>query len=285
MGILDRLLGGGDESIARAHRPQGLAASLGSPPAEGLEWLGRDPSPRVGLLFRLLWAAGSSFLFRLCRIRLEVEGREHIPAKGHLVAAALHRSWIDPLVVIAAWPLEPRIWFLGSGPSAFDRPWKEWLLRGIGGFLPVWRGGAGVETHVRAARAVVASGGRLALFFEGAIGGEPDQVARIRAGSGLLALRTQAPIVPVAICGAEELYRGKRLAARVLPATTVRELLGAEWDGATPEPGTREELRLARRITELLGERIDAELRAIYPATLDPPGQPSQWPWLTRLFR
>jgi 1-acyl-sn-glycerol-3-phosphate acyltransferase len=285
MGILDRLLGGGDESIARAHRPQALAASLGSPPAEGLDWLGRAPSPRVALLFRVLWAAGSSFLFGLCRIRLEVEGREHIPDGGHLVAAALHRSWIDPLVVIAAWPLEPRIWFLGSGPSAFDRPWKEWLLRRIGGFLPVWRGGAGIETHVRAARAVVASGGRLALFFEGAIGGEPDRVARIRAGSGLLALRTQAPIVPIAICGAEQLYRGKRIAARVLPATTVRELLGAEWDGSPPEPGTREELRLARRISERLGERIDAEVQAIYPGTIDPPGRPREWPWLTRLFR
>lgn len=283
MGIVERLLGGGDESIARAHRPQALAASLGSPPAEGLDWLGRDPSPRVGLLFRVLWAAGSSFL-GLCRIRLDVEGREHIPDGGHLVAAALHRSWIDPLVVIATWPLEPRIWFLGSGPSAFDRPWKEWLLRRTGGFLPVWRGGAGIETHVRAARAVVASTGCLALFFEGAIGGEPDRVARIRAGSGLLALRTQAPIVPIAICGAEQLYRGKRIAARVLPATTVRELLGTEWDGSSPEPGTREELRLARRITERLGERIDAEVGAIYTKTLDPPG-PREWPWLTRLFR
>jgi 1-acyl-sn-glycerol-3-phosphate acyltransferase len=285
VGIVGRFLGGGDGSIARARRPQALAASLDSPPAEGLDWLGRAPSPRVGLLFRLLWAAGSSFLFRFCRIRLDVEGREHIPGGGHLVAAALHRSWIDPLVVIAVWPLEPRIWFLGSGPSAFDRPWKESLLRRIGGFLPVWRGGAGIDTHVRAARAVVASEGRLALFFEGAIGGEPDRVARIRAGSGLLALRTQAPIVPVAICGAEELYRGKRIAARVLPATTVRELLGAEWDGSSPEPGTREELRLARRITELLGERIDAELRAIYAGTIDPPGRPRAWPWLTRLFR
>jgi 1-acyl-sn-glycerol-3-phosphate acyltransferase len=285
MGILNRFLGGGDESIARAHRPQALAASRGSPPAEGLHWLGRAPSPRVGLLFRVLWSAGSLFLFRLCGIRLDVEGREHIPGEGHLVAAALHRSWIDPLVVIAVWPLEPRIWFLGSGPSAFDRPWKEWLLRRIGGFLPVWRGGAGIETHVRAARAVVASGGRLTLFFEGAIGGEPDRVARIRAGSGLLALRTQAPIVPVAICGAEELYRGKRIAARVLPATTVGELLGDEWDGAAPEAGTRQELRLAKRITELLRERIDAELGAIYPGTLDPPGKPREWPWLTRFFR
>jgi len=54
-------------------------------------------------------------------------------------------------VVIRALPTEPRVWFLGSGPTAFDRRWKERLLRHTGGILPVWRGGTRLDAHVEAA--------------------------------------------------------------------------------------------------------------------------------------
>lgn len=221
----------------------------------------------------------------MCGLRLHVDGRERLPAGAYLLAAAVHRAWIDPLVVLRACPIEPRVWFMGGGPTALDRRWKEWLLRRTGGFLPVWRGGASVETHVEAARAVVQSGAVLGLFFEGGIGGLPDRVARVRIGSGLLALRTNAPIVPFAVCGTGELYRGKRIAARVLPAVTVAELLQAGPGANLPEPNSRAELRLARRISDRLAELIDAELASMYPPTVDPPEVPRRWRWLTRVFR
>jgi hypothetical protein len=72
---------------------------------------------------------------------------------------ALHRSWVDPSLVIEALPIEPRVWFLGSGVSAFDRPWKERLFRRTGGILPVWRGIGDPAVHVRSAQAVVEAGG------------------------------------------------------------------------------------------------------------------------------
>lgn len=284
MGLRSRILGGGEGSIAAACRPQALAASLATPPREGLEWLGRAPSPQAPRLYRVLIRTARMFLVGLCRIDVRVEGREHIPAGGFIAICALHRSWIDSLLVIWTLPLEPRVWFLGSGPTAFDRRWKERLLHRIGGILPVWRGVADVEIHVRSAAAVVAERAVLGLFMEGAIAGPADRPGRLRDGSAFLALRTGAPIVPVAVCGAEELYRGKRIVVRVLPPTTLAELLGGDWTG-TPEPGSRAELRTARALTLAIAARIGDAVAGAYPGTVDPPDRPRRWPWLAHLFR
>lgn len=279
-----RLLGGGDASIARARRPQELAASLDSPPRQGLDWLGRPPSAHATWLYRLLVAVARALLRYACRLRLAVEGREHLPTGGYIAVCALHRSWLDPLLVIDALPLEPRVWFMGSGATAFDRAWKERLLRRTGGLLPVWRGRTDVTVHVDAASAVVDEGAVLALFAEGAITGPPDEPARMRTGAALLCLRTDAPIVPMAICGAEELYRGKRISVRILEPVTPRGLIREHWD-EVPAPGTRDELRAARDLTAAVSARIAAAVRADYPATVDPPAVPRPWRWLTRLMR
>jgi 1-acyl-sn-glycerol-3-phosphate acyltransferase len=285
MGWRQRLLGGGDASIARARRPGELAASMATPPPEGLDWLRARPGPRAPLLYRVLLALGDAFLFHICAIRVTVQGREHLPAGGSIVVAALHRSWIDPVVLLRVLPREPRPWFLGSGPTAFDRAWKERLLRRTGGILPVWRGGADVEVHVRAAQAVVDEGAILALFMEGAIGGPPDRISRLRDGAALLAMRTGAPIVLMSMCGAETLHRGKRIAVRVMPATTVEDLLGTEPGAITPLAGTRDELRRARALTRAMAARIDTALALDHPGTLDAAAAPRRWTWLERLMR
>ena len=284
MNVYRRLVGGGDASIARARRPQELAASHDKPPREGLDWLDRAPSARAPWLYRVLVALALAFLRRICRLRIVVEGRDRLPSGGYVAVCALHRSWMDPLLVVEALPREPRPWFLGSGATAFDRPWKERLLRRTGGFLPVWRGGADPSVHVRAATAVVREQAVLALFAEGAIGGRPDVPARMRSGAGFLCLRTDAPIVPIAICGAEELYRGKRISVRILEPVTVGELLGERWE-LWPGAGGRDELRAARGLTRAISERIAEAVRDDYGPTLDPPTAPRRWRWLTRLMR
>lgn len=216
-------------------------------------------------------------------MRLEVAGLENLPRGGYIAAAALHRGWVDPLAVILALPVEPRVWFLGSAATAFRRRWMEWLLHRTGGILPVWRGGSDVSVHVDAAKAVVAEGGVLCLFIEGAIVGPPDRVwPGVRSGAGLLALRTDAPIVPIALVGGDELYRGTRLALRILPATSVDELLGSDQ---RPAMETRDELRAARTVTRAIAVRIDAALVDLVPRVQDPADKPKRWRWLTRLLR
>ncbi len=214
-------------------------------------------------------------LFGLFRFRIEVDGRELVPlGGGFLVVAAAHRGWMDPFVVLHALPLEPRVWFLGSGPSAFGPRWRERLIHRVGGLLPVWRGGVGVEKHVAAARAVLANGAVFAQMPEGTISGPPGRIGPFRIGSALIALRTGAPVVLLAMAGTEELYLGRRMGARILAPTSVAELLGPDWDGRLPAEGSREELELARRVTDGFAERLGPAVEALYPRTVDPVGHP-----------
>ena len=250
--------------------PQAIAEARGGA-REGLGWLGRTPESRASVLVRVVDRVARIVLFGLFRFRVSTGGRENLPpGGGYLVVAAIHRGWMDPFLILHALPLEPRAWFLGSGPSAFSARWKEWFLHRLGGMLPVWRGGVGVDQHVASARAVLANGGVFVLVPEGGVAGPPDRPAAFRTGAALIALRTGAPIVPIALAGAHELYLGKRLASRILPATSAGELLGDRWDGVPPSPGSRAELDLARELTARFEAILAPAVAAIYPGTVDP---------------
>lgn len=254
--------------------PEALAAARGGA-TEGLDWLGRDPDARAGLLVRFLAVIARIVLFGVFRFHVDVEGRDLVPRRGgYLVVAAAHRGWMDPFVVLHALPLEPRVWFLGSGPSAFGPRWRERLIHRIGGLLPVWRGGVGVDKHVVAARAVIANGAVFAQMPEGTISGPAGRIGPFRNGAALIALRTGAPILLLAMAGTEELYLGRRMAARILPPTTIRDLLGATWDGVLPPAGSRAELDLARRLSDRFAERLGPAVVALYPWTIDPTKHP-----------
>ena len=264
-------------------RPEELRSS-GRDVREGLDWLGKPPVIKAGVVYRLARGIARLLLMGLCGFRVDARGREQLPSGGgYLLLAAVHRGWMDPFLALDAVPIEPRVWTLGSGPSAFDRPWKERLMRIVGGVLPVWRGGIGIDVHVAAARAVVERGGVFATFVEGTIGGPPDRPTPFRSGAFVIALRTGAPIVPLAVVGAEELYRGKRFATRILPPVSVAELVGEAWVGV-PEPGSREELAVARSAAEGLEALLAPIIAELHPATVDPPGRRRRWPWLTALL-
>ena len=76
------------------------------------------------------------------------------------------------------------------------------------------------------------------------------------------------------MAGTEELYVGRRMAARILPPTTVAELLGPGWDGRLPAEGSRDELDLARRLTDRFAEQLGPVVEELHPRTIDPPGHP-----------
>ena len=254
-------------------RPEALAAARGGA-REGLDWLGRAPEARASLLYRGIRLLARFVLFGLFRFRIETSGQELLPQGGYLLVAAAHRGWMDPFVVMHALPLEPRCWFLGSGPSTFTSRWRESLIHRLGGLLPVWRGGLGVEGHVRSARAVVEAGAVFVQMPEGTVNGPPGRLGSLRPGAALIALRTGATVVPLAMAGTEELYLGRRMVSRILPPTSARELLGSGWDGRLPAPESREELDLAKRASEALAAILGPAVEELHPRTIDPPGRP-----------
>jgi 1-acyl-sn-glycerol-3-phosphate acyltransferase len=252
--------------------PEALAAARGDA-REGLDWLGRAPESRASLLYRLMRLLARAILFGAFRFRIRTEGRVHLPSGGYLLVGAAHRGWMDPFVVLHALPAEPRAWFLGSAPSTFTSRWREWLVHRIGGLLPVWRGGIGVERHVASARAVLANGGVFVQMPEGTVSGPPGRLGPFRIGWALIALRTRAPIVPFAMAGTDELYVGRRMASRILPSASVEDLLGV---GVLPPvaEGSREELDLARRLSDALAVRLGPVVEELHSWTLDPPAHP-----------
>jgi 1-acyl-sn-glycerol-3-phosphate acyltransferase len=253
--------------------PQAMAAARGGV-TEGLAWLGREPEAKASLLYRAARLLVRFVCFVLFRFRIQTSGQEHTPRGGYLLVAGAHRGWMDPLVVMHALPVEPRCWILGSGPSTFTSPWREWLVKRLGGLLPVWRGGVGIEPHVASAKAVLAAGAVFVQMPEGTVSGPPGRLGPMRSGWAIIALRTDAPILPLAIAGTEELYLGRRLASRVLPPTTARGLLGLEPGAPFPAPGSRQELDLAKAMTERLGGLLGPVVEALHLTTVDPPEHP-----------
>jgi 1-acyl-sn-glycerol-3-phosphate acyltransferase len=253
--------------------PQALADARGGA-VEGLTWLGRVPESRASILYRVVRFLAKAILRLVFRFRMTTAGQERLPAGGYLLVAAAHRGWMDPILVLDALPAEPRVWFLGSAPSTFTSRWRERFVHRLGGLLPVWRGGIGVEPHIASARAVIANGGVFAQMPEGTVSGPAGRIGPFRVGWALIALRTGAPVVPFAIAGTEELYVGRRLASRILAPTSPAALLGPSWDGRLPAEGSREELDLARRLTERLEAVLGPVVAELHPGTVDPPSHP-----------
>ena len=125
---------------------------------------------------------------------------------------------MDPFVVMHALPTEPRAWFLGSAPSTFTTRWREPLSTASAACCRSGAAGIGVEQHVASARAVVANGAVFVQMPEGTVSGPPGRLGPFRTGWAIIAMRTDAPIVPFAMVGTEELYIGKRMISRILPA-------------------------------------------------------------------
>ena len=254
--------------------PEAMAAARGGA-VEGLAWLGRAPEAKASLFYRGLRLLVRFLCFVVFRFRISTSGQEHIPSGGgYLLVAAAHRGWMDPFVVMHALPVEPRAWFLGSAPSALTSRTREWLARTAGGLLPVWRGGLGIDAHIESARAVIANGAVFVQMPEGTVSGPPGRLGALRNGWAIIAMRTDAPILPLAMAGTEELYIGRGMASRVLSPTTVRELAGLQAGAALPEPGSKAELDLARVMSGRLADRLGPVVEALHPATVDPPDHP-----------
>ncbi len=268
----DHPISPGDRRLPPARvAPEALARARGDA-REGLDWLGRQPEVRATLLYRLVRLLARGVLFGIFRLRIRAEGRSLLPAGGgYILIGAAHRGWMDPFVVLHALPAVPRAWFLGSAASTFSARWREALIRRIGGLLPVWRGGVGIEQHVRAARAVLAAGGVFVQMPEGTVSGPPGRVGPFRAGASVIALRMGAPIVPLAIAGTDELYIGRRMASRILPPSSIGELLAPGWDGVVPAAGTREEIELARQLGAAVAARLGPVVEELQKWTDDPP--------------
>ncbi len=146
-----------------------------------------------------------------------VEGRENVPKKGGAILVSNHLNNADPCIIPGA--LDRRVITMAK-KEMFKWPVISLLFRFIGAF-PVDREGADLSA-IREAQAVVHDGFLLLMFPEGTRS-KDRQLHQGFAGTALIAYRTGAAIIPVAITGTEHLtWPGLFFRPFVGPRVTIR---------------------------------------------------------------
>ena len=145
--------------------------------------------------------------FFLAYFRLARLGRDYGKAKGGVIVAANHRSFLDPFVVGACLPWRRPMNYMAKR-ELFERRWQGWLLSRLGAF-PVRRGESDEESMLTA-RMIAERGGAVCVFPEGTRI-RRGTLANPKRGVGRLALQTGAAVIPTAVLGTEQVRRGWRI--------------------------------------------------------------------------
>lgn len=129
-------------------------------------------------------------------VRLRVRGTENVPDAGRCIIVANHTSYADPVVLGSACPRRMRFMITRPIYRLMRLRWFYYMM----GAIPVDQDNA----DPRALRSILRE-----LQRDGAIGIFPEgqrmadgRLGEAKAGVSLLAARSGAPVVPVAILGA-----------------------------------------------------------------------------------
>lgn len=175
----------------------------------------REPIEQTPIATRVTWIIRiAGFVMRLVTrffTRVEIQGEfSSFPRTGAVLVAANHCSNADP--VLTGGFLNTRLGrpmnWMGKR-EVFDWPFISWLAR-HGGVHPVDRGAADVEAFRTASR-ILSEGNILAVFPEGTR--SPDgKLQPAKDGVTVLALRSNAWIVPIGIANSDLLWpRGTKM--------------------------------------------------------------------------
>jgi 1-acyl-sn-glycerol-3-phosphate acyltransferase len=146
-----------------------------------------------------LWRVSVNFLLRILS-RFEVEGLEHLPDKGPFLLITNHLHWLDPPVIMVAFPYRAYVFAA-----------EKWETNFILG--PIFRSmdsifvrrGEVDRKALREALAVLEGNAVLGLAPEGTRS-KTGAMQRGRSGAAYMAYRAGVPLVPVAITGQEKVF-------------------------------------------------------------------------------
>ncbi len=152
-----------------------------------------------------LWAV--PLLHALFRIR--VEGRQRIPTDHPYVLIANHLNWLDSFAILATFPAEPRVHFLGDTTVLVTRRVQWALVKSVGGYIPVNRQARPDTVLFHHANQCLQRGGVIAMYPEGHYGATEGEVMPFKKGFAHFAVDNHVPVLPVALSGTQDLWLGK----------------------------------------------------------------------------
>ena len=137
------------------------------------------------------------------------------------VYAFNHLSWMDPMLFLATFPKEPRLYFYGPKQEDLKKGRRNRFMWWTGVPVPFSPLKDDLITSVRYVQAVFDSGGSLAIAPEGSIHVHEGDLLPFEDGAAYLALRAGVPIVPVAITGISAAFFRGRILVRIGEAIRV----------------------------------------------------------------
>jgi 1-acyl-sn-glycerol-3-phosphate acyltransferase len=226
-----------------------------APPPADLLPVQREATP----IFRLIKFALSPILHAIFRI--DVDGRHNIPTDRNYVLIANHLNWLDSFAILAEFPTEPRVHFLGDTTVLATRRFQWAIVKSVAGFIPVNRklhSDAVLFHHVDKC---LQRGGVVALFPEGSLGPAEGELLPFKKGFAHFAIDNRVPVLPVALSGMKDLWLRK----------TVRMIIG-------------EPIETGGQTVEALVALAEARMRELVPPYHDPGGTKLLRHRLTHLF-
>jgi 1-acyl-sn-glycerol-3-phosphate acyltransferase len=185
--------------------------------------------------------------------RTRVDGAEHIPAGGAIIAGN-HVSYLDPILM---WCASPRPVHFMAKRELWDSRFIAWALPRLWGF-PVNRGEPD-RAAITTATELLKAGELVGVFPEGGRAEEGAEALReAQGGAAFIALRAGVPIVPVAFAGTEKAWPKGAKRPRLV-RTYIRIGIPVDTGSILPDGGRKERVTA---VTAVVMERITAELEA-----------------------
>ena len=194
--------------------------------------------------------------------RWQVRGRENIPSQGPVLVIVNHLNLADPPLVSVS--LGRKAVFMAK-EELFRSSFSSYFIGSFGAF-PVHRGQLDREA-LRQADKVLADGLALIMFPE-ATRSKTTQLQPAFPGSALIALRSGAPILPVAITGTERIKGVMWILHR--PRLTVT--IGPPFH--LPEVNDKVTKTKLAKLTNIIMGHISELLPAEYRGTYTEQGEP-----------
>lgn len=175
---------------------------------------------------------------------IRMENKEKVPSHGGVIVASNHRSYWDPVMLVVF--IRHRFRFMAKEELFTKNKLFGWLIRHLGAF-PVSRG-KGDNSAIDRSIETIRDKHNLIIFPEGTRSRD-GTLGRIKSGAALIAVKSGAPILPVAICYEPGLHFRSRVVIRygdlIVPESR---------DGDEPDSGE------LRRISRELGSAIGGML-------------------------